>query len=327
MARLEQRHSLTLLRMVAGVQPKRVVEFRDSILQDSLEFANRETPDFILIKEAVLIFQHLNDSFDTISNGEKEYIFTLVSKVVQHIGTADTEWICAMESLVNVFFGLKSKKAHEHGKLLITFCHQQIGKCQYPNENHYSQMFFVVGHVAIKMLTFVDMLENDIKKAISSKKGPAEHDDDLAQISGGNDAEIEQYTQALTKITEEQLIQEGLIGLYLPQIQKVSSIALQRYQVKSPAQLEQLNQARPQVDLLARSAIMALCKIMCVSTKLCQENLMLIFDLLDSEVDFGVKNNIIVALGDMFNRFPNVLNEYSRRLFQLLHDKDNHVRR
>ena len=28
---------------------------------------------------------------------------------------------------------------------------------------HYSQMFFVVGHVALKLLTFVEQLENEIK--------------------------------------------------------------------------------------------------------------------------------------------------------------------
>ena len=101
-------------------------------MQDSLEFSNRESPDFILIKEAALIFQHhmsTKESFDHASQPEKEYIFTLVSKVIQHIGTPDLEWFCAMESLVNTLFGLKSKNAHEYGRLLIQNCHDAIIKC------------------------------------------------------------------------------------------------------------------------------------------------------------------------------------------------------
>jgi hypothetical protein len=29
---------------------------------------------------------------------------------------------------------------------------------------HYAQLFFVVGHVAIKMLTYIESLESDLKK-------------------------------------------------------------------------------------------------------------------------------------------------------------------
>ena len=32
---------------------------------------------------------------------------------------------------------------------------------------HYSQLFFVVGHIAIKMLSYVDFLESDLKNALT----------------------------------------------------------------------------------------------------------------------------------------------------------------
>jgi hypothetical protein len=34
-------------------------------------------------------------------------------------------------------------------------------------ELHYAQLFFIVGHSAIKMLTFIEQMENDLKKAVS----------------------------------------------------------------------------------------------------------------------------------------------------------------
>lgn len=96
-------------------------------------------------------------------------------------------------------------------------------------------------------------------------------------MTGGHEAEIESFTQTLSEITEEKLIQEGFLGEYLPQIRTVCQVAAQRYSVHSANQ----DQAeRPQVDLLARAAIMALCKMMSVSARVCQQHLPVIFQLL-----------------------------------------------
>jgi condensin complex subunit 1 len=52
-----------------------------------------------------------------------------------------------------------------------------------------------------------------------------------------------------------------------------------------------------------------------------------VLGLLKSDIDFGVKANIIISLGDLFNRFPNTLHEKTKDIFMLLHDNKNHVRR
>ena len=78
--------------------------------------------------------------------------------------------------------------------------------------------------------------------------------------------------------------------------------------------------------MIERSAILALCKYMCVSQKVCNENLDLIFQLVQSNIEFGVKANIIITLADLFNRFPNLLNERVKDIFMLLHDREVHVR-
>lgn len=89
---------------------------------------------------------------------------------------------------------------------------------------HYAQLFFVVGHVAIKMLTYVEHLDSDLKKSgthagtenfQAGNKGKKQQDgnddskqaeDELDQIGGGKEAEIEQYSQMLHRITEDTLI-------------------------------------------------------------------------------------------------------------------------
>lgn len=72
---------------------------------------------------------------------------------------------------------------------------------------------------------------------------------------------------------------------------------------------------------------MALCKLMCVSSKICQENLDLVFNLLQSKAEGGVKTNTVIALADLYSRFPNLLNEQTSKLFKLLHDGHSQVRR
>ena len=107
-------------------------------------------------------------------------------------------------------------------------------------ELHYSQLFFSIGHVAIKMLTFIEQMENDLKKAVADsynakqKTGEEgeDEDNDLAQITGGKDAEIDQYTQMLANIMEEKLIQEGLLGKFLLPIQNIAIEANKRYSRK-----------------------------------------------------------------------------------------------
>ena len=66
---------------------------------------------------------------------------------------------------------------------------------------------------------------------------------------------------------------------------------------------------------------------MCVSKKICEQHIDILIDLLKSNIDFGVKSNIIISMGDLFKQFPNTIVEYTKDIFMLLHDKENAVRR
>ena len=239
--------------MITTANPNKTVELKDKIQDQSLKFAEEfESPDFVLIKEALLIFECLlsktklqvegESPFDNASDKDKRYLFTMMMVLVKHFGTNDLEWFQAAEAVINALFNLKSRNSHEYARMFLqqlqSRLHEisqqgdnrsslvQVGANQKVTDLHFAQLFFVVGHVAIKMLSFVEMLENDLKRAINFKKGSggqqnaadgrnneqSEQDEDLAQITGGNDAEIESYCTMLQKITEEKLIQQGYIG-------------------------------------------------------------------------------------------------------------------
>ena len=37
------------------------------------------------------------------------------------------------------------------------------------NDMHYAQLFFVVGHVAIKMLTYIEQIDSELKRSMHEK--------------------------------------------------------------------------------------------------------------------------------------------------------------
>ncbi len=156
-------------------------------------------------------------------------------------GTDDMEWFCATEAILNTLFNVKTRNQPEYARTII----QQLTKKLYDqhsktthinldeeakaqdedgmrsstplrndiNDMHYAQLFFVVGHIAIKMLTYVEHLDSELKKSgnnaagaeivQAAKKGKKNEevseegkqpDDELDQIGGGKEAEIEQYS-------------------------------------------------------------------------------------------------------------------------------------
>lgn len=139
------------------------------------------------MKEALLIYENLLGSllaqhegpgaFEAAGDLDKRYLFEMIQVTVKCFGTNDLEWFCAAETVLNTMFNLKSRMAHEYARLYISQLQAIIDKLHSErnkklSEVHFAQLFFVVGHTAIKMLTFIETLESDLKKAISGgKKG------------------------------------------------------------------------------------------------------------------------------------------------------------
>ena len=52
----------------------------------------------------------------------------------------------------------------------------------------------------------------------------------------------------------------------------------------------------------------------------------MIFEIMKSNIDYTVKTNVIISVGDMFKRFPNRLDKCSNKVFRLLQDSQIPVR-
>jgi condensin complex subunit 1 len=81
---------------------------------------------------------------------------------------------------------------------------------------------------------------------------------------------------------------------------------------------------------LTKSAVLTLCKFMCVNQEFCDKYLQLLFTLLHNSANsdnFGLRSNIIVSIGDLACRFPNSVEPWIHHMYQCLRDNDRQVRK
>eukprot|EP00658_Telonema_sp_P-2_P036939 TRINITY_DN26622_c0_g1_i1.p1 TRINITY_DN26622_c0_g1~~TRINITY_DN26622_c0_g1_i1.p1 ORF type:complete len:418 (-),score=150.08 TRINITY_DN26622_c0_g1_i1:300-1418(-) len=81
-------------------------------------------------------------------------------------------------------------------------------------------------------------------------------------------------------------------------------------------------------DELRSAAIFAMCKCMIVSEQFCESHLRLLFTLLQSgNSSPRTRSLIVVALGDLAFRFPNLLEPWNDHMYSCLQDQDTDVRK
>lgn len=81
----------------------------------------------------------------------------------------------------------------------------------------------------------------------------------------------------------------------------------------------------PDVSLRA-TATLSLAKYMAMSEKFCARHLRLMFTILEKSGDPLIRQNAIIALGDLSVRYPNLLDPWAPKLYSPLSDPDVSVR-
>ena len=186
-----------------------------------------------------------------------------------------------------------------------------------------AQLLFVVGHVALKQIVYVELVEREYKRRksesdkakLAAKKkargGPNESGatDELDQVAGNAEDEI---GDVIATVKEKELLygERSLLAMFSPMVTHICS------NPKSYAN-----------EYLKRAAVLALCKFMCVSSSFCEANLGLLLQILGSAHDPVVRSNVVIALGDIAICFGNLIDESSDRLYAGLDDSDLGVKK
>ena len=191
-----------------------------------------------------------------------------------------------------------------------------------------AQLLFVVGHVALKHIVYLELVEREYKrrkaeadketamaKAVSEGKGSraaaaaAAAVEELDQVAGNAEDEI---GDVMASIREKELLygNRSILTMFGPVVMHICS---------SPKSYPN--------DFVRKAAVVTLCKFMCVSSSFCESNLALLLHILATSKDAVIRSNVVIALGDIAICFGSLVDENSERLYAGLGDSDLGVKK
>lgn len=179
-----------------------------------------------------------------------------------------------------------------------------------------SQLLFAVGHVAIKHIVYLELVEREWKRQKQEKelaeklaKG-AENDaaskdgEELDQVAGNAEDEIGERIAAVRE-TELLYGPDSLLALYGPLLIRICG---------RPDQFKNTT--------LRAVATLSFSKFLCISSNFCDANHHLLFRILETSKDANIRSNIAIALGDVAVSFSTIIDENSDELYRGLSDTD-----
>jgi len=253
----------------------------------------------------------------------------------------DTQcWFAAAEQAIDAIFEISAEPEKESAKIIKGMEAMAFGMSGRGVEVskktccslRLARFFFVVGHIAVKLLVYTEALSISLRRANAAKSLSKQESADKAKSSDNDEAKIKEDSdedieaelglaaqaeaeteKKVADIAENEIVERGLIGLFSPLLVRI--VANEGLMHSS--------------SILMQSATLALCKLMCISGVFCEKNLPLLFRALSKAPvkETTLKSNIIIALGDLAFRFPNAVEPYTPMLYACLNDSVTSVRR
>lgn len=204
-----------------------------------------------------------------------------------------------------------------------------------------NRVLFVVGHTAVKQFVYIETVSSKMKKdadaaekkkADAKEKGPARTNSKGGPPGSprGLEAELgiaaaieEGQVEEIREMAESEILSSmNLIGRFSSVITTLCGTAYRDQKGSGDGCV-----AIHLPENVRSVAVLALCKLMATSSDFCEPNLRLLFTILKKDPSPQIRANIIIALGDLFFRFPNMLEPWSSHFFDRLSDHDLTVRK
>ncbi|ODV58652.1 condensin subunit YCS4 [Ascoidea rubescens DSM 1968] len=318
--------AIIVIGMISFIDSEIAVKGIDALLKVGLGKKGRE--DLMLAKYSCIALQRIvpmskieknernramrkNKLLDV--NKENEALERL-SKMI-YLYNEDAEWFSVAEQAINAIYCITSNAN--------TTCSEIIKKkiravFENPKEEEkqvigLSQLLFIVGHISIKTIVHLEKCEAIFKKrkielemenAKSKKKNKNSAEDDLEMIGATTE---DDFTEVINEVRENELLYgtSSILARFGPLVKEICSKE-EKYQDK----------------MLQRSAVLCMCKFMCVSKRYCEDNLDLLVYIMENSPDPVIRSNAVLSLGDMAVCFNNLVDEKTDNLYGCLLDKD-----
>uniref|UniRef100_A0A4W6DDL2 Condensin complex subunit 1 n=1 Tax=Lates calcarifer TaxID=8187 RepID=A0A4W6DDL2_LATCA len=296
----------------------------------SVALGEKVTEDFLLARDTVITICSITDHVRTLGRApfrlpQEHQLFTcLTQAIAEGVVMEDPYWQSFMEQAVRLIYFLAESPDQLCSRLLQRNPGQMQDGSQESNEQVncvcLAQLLALCGCVAFWQ---VSHLERSVSAELRRRRGETEEREEKEKgPSTANESAMEEElgligasaedteAELIRKICETELLaEENLLCAFLPLLVKVCS---------SPGRY-----SHPQ---LTTAACLALSQYMMISPSVCEENIRLMFTVLERSSFPVVRANAIIALGDLTVRFPNILEPWTQNLYARLSDEVPSVR-
>ncbi|XP_076253799.1 CAP-D2 condensin subunit [Rhynchophorus ferrugineus] len=199
----------------------------------------------------------------------------------------------------------------------------------------FMRLFQLLGLVAVKQLDYLDdtvyrelkrrkeIKENksgEKKKANDKKTGNATCHNNTTSRDNTTMAEESELEGAQVEDCEAEFI---LAVLEKETVNGTGGVGKLAHLIKTVCR-------RPDVyqdAMLQGTAVIALIRYMLVSSEFCQDNVRLLFTILEKTTYIEVKESILIHLSDLLTRFPNVIEPWTPQIYKRLKDPSINIRK
>lgn len=334
----ENRHALILLNIFAEIDISILSNNSELLLKQLMNIISQIPVDWLLVNEALKATTNI---YNCKKETSEKCILMITKITISHYGTTDNNWYQAIQELINTIFHLMDNPEEFCKLILIKLCKPILNikttgvggftqlvnssgsnnsddKLSSPEDSiltneKLSHFLFIIGHVALNLYIFCEKLETTIKKKndnnVSNKKNKRQSaENEIDQIGGGKEAEIELDLYLLRNTIEDELLYNSLIGKFTPLVIQVAHRIVE-------IDFTRINMTESEKNVY-KVAVLSVTKMMCVSKKFCLEHLDLIINILSSEtIPSYIRCNVITAFGDLINRHTNIMQTEIQKLY------------
>uniref|UniRef100_A0A8C4DF76 Condensin complex subunit 1 n=1 Tax=Dicentrarchus labrax TaxID=13489 RepID=A0A8C4DF76_DICLA len=318
---LQRRAAVLLLGMAARAEREVVLSNLDTLC--SVALGEKVTEDFLLARDAVITISSITDHQ---SKGapfrlpQDHQLFTCLTQAVAEGKHRQSALFSFMEQAVRLIYFLAESPDQLCSRLLQRSAQGSQESNEQVNCVCLAQLLALCGCVAFWQ---VSHLERSVSAELRRRRGETEEREEKEKgPSMANESAMEEElgligasaedteAELIRKICETELLaEENLLCAFLPLLVRVCS---------SPGRY-----SHPQ---LTTAACLALSQYMMISPSVCEENIRLMFTVLERSAFPVVRANAIIALGDLTVRFPNILEPWTQNLYARLSDEVPSVR-
>lgn len=318
----QRRGSIIVLGMLARADHAIALAGVDHIIQIGLGEMGKQ--DMVLAKYSCIALQHSvaeNEYGRKKSSLEEPKKITGNHEVAQKLmnlimmPSGSIEWFGVAEQAINAIFDICEAPDEVMAKVIKVKTNQVIFTERENSESNLGQLIFIVGHIALKTLVFLEKTEIQFKTAKQKQQqktaGPNSEQDDMELIGGGTSED--DYTEAVAYIREREMLygENAILSKFAPMVSALGRDILDGRRSK----------------FINIAGMVCLAKFMAVSAKYCEDNLPILMTMLDRFDDPIIRSNAVLALGDIAVSFNHIMDDNTEFLYKRLHDENPMVQR